>query len=364
MCDRRCNGTVNSLSSLPRTICKSWLRVRTSSETSVIRFSSNSTFTRIVWAATELSLTSARGASAFGPAALAGLAGATSCDLAAAGGAAAGASGSATSGSTSVASKMACKRSSSVISGASSAGASSTAAAGAASPPMIVPVSAKWFRRAIRSASLPSGSASFCSSSPSKYLMVSMDSSTSVTAGGVTISSPSRIFPSTFSPACATASSRGRPRNPHVPLMVCTKRKMLDKISGSFGFCSSFTSSTSSVERLSEVSVRNSLKRSSIYPLQNSNNQPFAGTGTPINAQTARNTHYVGYLRRSYHNGLPDPQVNFLYIDQCNICFLLQDRKRPAGAFRQVSDEKPMHSARIKVICRYFVFKYIHHFGT
>ena len=52
-------------------------------------------------------------------------------------------------------------------------------------------------------------------------------------------------------------------RNPQVPLMVWTKRKILDRIFGS-GFCSSLTNSTSRVDRLSEVSVKNSLKRSSI----------------------------------------------------------------------------------------------------
>ena len=50
--ERRCNGTLNSDSSCRRTISSSWLRVSTSSETMVIRFSRVSTLTRIDWLAT------------------------------------------------------------------------------------------------------------------------------------------------------------------------------------------------------------------------------------------------------------------------------------------------------------------------
>ena len=49
--DRRCSGTLNSVSSLRREISRSWLRVNTSSETMVIRCSSVSTLTRIDWLA-------------------------------------------------------------------------------------------------------------------------------------------------------------------------------------------------------------------------------------------------------------------------------------------------------------------------
>ncbi len=49
--DSRCSGTLNSVSSLRREISRSWLRVRTSSETMVIRCSSVSTLTRIDWLA-------------------------------------------------------------------------------------------------------------------------------------------------------------------------------------------------------------------------------------------------------------------------------------------------------------------------
>ena len=49
--DSRCSGTLNSVSSLRREISRSWLRVKTSSETMVIRCSSVSTLTRIDWLA-------------------------------------------------------------------------------------------------------------------------------------------------------------------------------------------------------------------------------------------------------------------------------------------------------------------------
>ncbi len=50
--ESRCSGTLNSVSSLRREISRSWLRVKTSSETMVIRCSSVSTLTRIDWLAT------------------------------------------------------------------------------------------------------------------------------------------------------------------------------------------------------------------------------------------------------------------------------------------------------------------------
>ena len=63
--DSRCNGTLNSVSSLRREISRSWLRVSTSSETMVIRCSSVSTLTRIDWLAIlSASWTSASAAAA------------------------------------------------------------------------------------------------------------------------------------------------------------------------------------------------------------------------------------------------------------------------------------------------------------
>ena len=50
--ESRCSGTLNSVSSLRLEISSSWLRVRTSSETMVMRCSSVSTLTRIDWLAT------------------------------------------------------------------------------------------------------------------------------------------------------------------------------------------------------------------------------------------------------------------------------------------------------------------------
>ena len=130
--------------------------------------------------------------------------------------------------------------------------------AGAAFP------SASAFSLSIRFLSSPSGSASVFSSAAMMSLIASMESRIREIASGVTSSSPSRIFPSTFSDACATDSRRANPRNPQVPLTVWTSRKMLPSSPLSFGFCSNWTSSTSSSARLSELSIRNSRSRSSI----------------------------------------------------------------------------------------------------
>ena len=66
-------------------------------------------------------------------------------------------------------------------------------------------------------------------------LIWSIPASTWVTMSGVTVRVWSRSFPSTFSPAWATRSSLGRPRNPQVPLIVCTSRKMSPSVSASSG---------------------------------------------------------------------------------------------------------------------------------
>src|SRR5712672_2792078 len=94
--ESRCSGTLNSVSSLRREISRSWLRVRTSSDTIVIRCSSVSTLTRIDWLAilsassTSTSTTDLAAAGFF----KAATTGAVSC---AGAGGAAGASGGATS---------------------------------------------------------------------------------------------------------------------------------------------------------------------------------------------------------------------------------------------------------------------------
>ena len=59
--DSRCSGTLNSDSSCRRTMSRSWLRVSTSSDTMVIRFSSVSTLTRIDLLATVASASSFAG---------------------------------------------------------------------------------------------------------------------------------------------------------------------------------------------------------------------------------------------------------------------------------------------------------------
>ena len=93
----------------------------------------------------------------------------------------------------------------------------------------------------IRSSSVPSGSVSVASSPARISLMRSMLDRISVTASALT-GMPSRNLPISVSPACASASSRGRPRKPQVPLIVCTRRKMLSRIFASFGSCSNRTS--------------------------------------------------------------------------------------------------------------------------
>ena len=118
-------------------------------------------------------------------------------------------------------------------------------------------------RSAMRVASSPSGSRCSRSSVSRMPLMRSMVASTSVTASAVT-GRPSRNLPISVSAACASASSRGSPRNPQVPLMVWTSRKMLSRILALLGSCSKRTSSTSTTSRLSWVSVTNSRNRSSI----------------------------------------------------------------------------------------------------
>ncbi len=115
----------------------------------------------------------------------------------------------------------------------------------------------------IRSESSPTGSASVASSSPRMILIRSSVCKISVTPSPVT-SAPSRYLPISVSAAWAKASRRGSPKKPHVPLMVCTSRKMLERMAALLGSCSNFTSSTSTTSRLSKVSVRNSRRRSSI----------------------------------------------------------------------------------------------------
>jgi hypothetical protein len=117
------------------------------------------------------------------------------------------------------------------------------AIAGTASPADIaaMPRSTMASSWSIRSRSLPSGSASLASSPARISLMRSIEDRISVTASAVT-GRPSRNLPIKVSPAWASASSRGNPRKPQVPLMVCTRRKMLSRIFALFGSCSKRTS--------------------------------------------------------------------------------------------------------------------------
>ena len=66
------------------------------------------------------------------------------------------------------------------------------------------------------------------------------------------------------SAAWVRASRRGSPRNPQVPLIVWTSRKMSSRIAVLLGSRSKRTSSRSTTSRFSPVSVRNSPNRSSM----------------------------------------------------------------------------------------------------
>jgi hypothetical protein len=72
------------------------------------------------------------------------------------------------------------------------------------------------------------------------------------------------VLPIKVSAAWASLARRGRPRNPRVPLTVCTSWKMVLSMAALFGSCSKRTSSTSRRSRFSAVSVRKSPKSSSI----------------------------------------------------------------------------------------------------
>ena len=227
---RRWSGAANSLSFWLRRIWRSWLRVSTSSETMVIRFSSRSTLTRMVWAATADSLLpasrvssavkpalaagagaaaggAATGACSWTTSSLAAIVAGTSGTLAtgaagteaagggggaaAAGSRAAGTGSKTKSGSGSTDAGVAATGAGAAATGAGAAG----AAAGTSRP------SAMAFNREIRPLSSPGGSASVASSTERISLMVSSDSRMADTAWGDTCNSPSRNLPSTFSDA-------------------------------------------------------------------------------------------------------------------------------------------------------------------
>ena len=275
--DRRCSGTLNSELSCRRAISSSWLRVSTSSETIVIRCSSVSTFTRSVWLAILPSVFSSSAPPAgfsgagFSAAGFAAFAAGAGGGGGAAGAGAAVSRGTPRSSSSSGTSPRRKGRSSTrkasvpaVGAGAAAAGAAGSGAAGAAA----MAAAASMTMRSSCADEIapdrePAGSCCAFSSWPRISLMRSMVERMIVTASPVT-GMPSRNFPISVSAACASASSRGRPMNPQVPLIVCTMRKILARIFALLGSCSKCTSSTSTVSRLSPVSVRNSRSKSSI----------------------------------------------------------------------------------------------------
>ena len=260
--ESRCSGTLNSESSWRRAISSSWLRVSTSSETMVIRCSSVSTLTRIDWLAIlSASWTSAASATA---AFRAGFALASAAALTARG-AASGAGGvwrrRRGLGRFGAVSRNARSSSSSET----SPGRSGRSSICVTSVPWRLPGSSRAHRRCGHHGAASTGigmAAAFghrmqlarsgprrrprarprsASSSARISLMRSMVDRISVTASPVT-GMPSRNLPISVSAACASASSRGRPRKPQVPLMVWTRRKMLSRILALFGSCSNRTS--------------------------------------------------------------------------------------------------------------------------
>ena len=265
--ESRCSGTLNSVSSLRREISRSWLRVSTSSETMVIRCSSVSTLTRIDWLAIlSASWTSAASATAAFRAGLA-FASFAAGGAGAASGAGAGCLATGAGAGLGAASVVGLAEGAFEVverdfAGTQRAfqhlvhqralgdfrghrgrtGGAATTGAGAASTASSawLPPSAIACSFSIRSSSVPSGSVSVASRPARISLMRSMEDRISVTASALT-GMPSRNLPISVSPAWASASSRGNPRKPQVPLMVCTRRKMLSKIFASLGSCSNRT---------------------------------------------------------------------------------------------------------------------------
>ena len=235
ICERRCTGAAK-IGSLPvRLICRSWLRVSTSSLTRVIRFSSTPTDTRMVCVPRPAS-------AACGSAGGTGVAAASPGRAAAAAGA--GAAGAGTGGCMPV--------------GAGTAAGTGPTAWGSMSP------ASRASSVAMTPASSPGGSMPDAARAPTMAFITSAARRTAVTRAGVAAIVSSRTRPSTFSAACATRSSRGRPRKPQVPLMVCTRRKMSPTVARSPGVRSRVSSASSSAARLSLASIRNSDSRSSM----------------------------------------------------------------------------------------------------
>ena len=237
MCDRRCSGTVKPLFSCVRASCSSWLRVSTSSLTSVIRSSSTSTVTRMVW----LAATGSPGGDV-----RRGLGRWRRRRLR---------RGGAGGGARRAVPAAAPARASAPVGAA--------AAAGLAAPrrprPHSAPRSARHRRPPAR---LP------VAARPATIALIRSSAvSTRLTMSGVAVSTPSRTLPSTFSAACATCSSRGRPRKPQVPLIVCTRRKISDSVSPVVRRALQLHQRDVQSAMLSLVSVRKSASRSSMAAL-------------------------------------------------------------------------------------------------
>ena len=98
------------------------------------------------------------------------------------------------------------------------------------------------------------------------------------------VSLPSRSRPSRCSPECVRAPSFANPKNPLLPLIVWTVRKMLASRSSSPGACSRAIRSRSSWSRFSVDSTRNSWTNSSLSFAPTTPEPPFV-------KHTPRNRH-------------------------------------------------------------------------
>ena len=224
----------------PEVACSTWLRVSTSSPTRfIIRFSST-TSTRNVLSAVDVAGT--RGLAASVSSALASTAGLAATAAGAAAGSGASASSTATGASCSCFCALAC-----VL---------------AALPATLACCSlSSWTISFLSSPSpsLPTASIVFkIERSPSSSC------SSAVMTGAVASILPSRNSPSRFSPEWASFSSRLKPRNPVVPLMVCTERNISASSAVSPGLSSRSVRHRSMRSSPSWLSIKNSRVNSSI----------------------------------------------------------------------------------------------------
>ena len=245
--------------------CSTWLRVSTSSPTRFIMRLSSVTSTRNVLSAAVPAPVTPRGRPISPAAAWVSGAGATAGSCADAAGSAAYAEGRASG-----AAEIAGADESASAGGGEPAierafGLTCAAACGWISPGL---AACKFSRQPIRGPSSPLPSVASVSIVFRIERRPSSSCSRPVIIGRLAASLPSRNRPSRFSPACASFSRRLKPRNPVVPLMVCTERNISASKAALSGFSSRSVRHRSMRSRPSWLSIRNSLVSSSIAPTQ------------------------------------------------------------------------------------------------